>query len=97
MLKDISGKSQARRQGKTPAVQSDPSDRELLNFYLKLIPRERKALFAGTARTSGLVGLCQRTIECWIETGEIRAVRVGKKYQVYLPTLQQYLSNRCDL
>jgi hypothetical protein len=28
----------------------------------------------------------------WIELGQIQAIRVSKKYQVYLSSVQQYLS-----
>ena len=74
-------------------IKDGPSDEELLRMYLKLPKKERSELFADTARAAELTDLSQRTIQFWIETGAIRAIPIGKKYQVYLESLGDYLKN----
>lgn len=75
-------------------VKSGPTDEELLKMYLNLPGKERRDLFADTARAAELTDLSQRTIQLWIETGAIRAVPIGKKYQVYLESLRDYLERQ---
>ena len=71
-----------------------PTDEELLRLYLKLPKQERRELFADTARAAELTDLSQRTIQLWIETGAIRAVPIGKKYQIYLESLRDFLEKQ---
>lgn len=71
-----------------------PTDEDLLRMYLKLPKKERSDLFADTARAAELTDLSQRTIQFWIETGAIRALSIGKKYQVYLESLRDYLKKQ---
>ena len=73
------------------AIKDSPTDEELLRMYLKIPKKERSELFADTARAAELTDLSQRTIQFWIETGAIRAIPIGKKYQVYLESLGDYL------
>lgn len=68
-------------------------DAPLLDLYLSLDKTERRKHFACTRQTSEMVGVSRRTIQLWIELGQIQAVRVSKKYQVYLSSVQEYLSN----
>lgn len=68
------------------------SDRDLLVLFLSLPKIERKDQFADTARTAEIVGMSRRTIQLWIELGQIRAVRVGKKYHVHLGSVHGYLN-----
>jgi excisionase family DNA binding protein len=70
------------------------TDEELLNLYLDLPRKERNAMFADTASAAELVGLSQRTIQFWIEIGLIRAVFLGGKYKISLPSLKSYLIRR---
>ena len=77
----------------TRVIKDGPTDEELLKMYLKLPKKERSELFADTARAAELTNLSQRTIQLWIETGAIRAIPIGKKYQVYLESLGDYLKN----
>jgi excisionase family DNA binding protein len=69
-----------------------PNDAELLELYINTPPADRAQLFASTSRTARIVGLSQRTIQFWIETGIIRAVRVGQIYYVDLAFLKHYLA-----
>ncbi|HJQ71282.1 MAG TPA: hypothetical protein VKA70_20055 [Blastocatellia bacterium] len=73
------------------AINDSPTDEELLRMYLNLPKKERSELFADTARAADLTDLSQRTIQLWIESGAIRAIPIGKKYQVYLESLGDYL------
>jgi len=66
-------------------------DTALLSLYLSLDKMERRKRFACTLRTAEMVGVSRRTIQLWIELGQIQAVRVSKKYQVYLSSVEQYL------
>lgn len=75
-----------------PPGQQNNSDTALLNLFLTLDKSERRKHFACTLRTSEMVGVSRRTIQNWIEMGQIRAVRVSKKYQVHLESVQDYLS-----
>jgi excisionase family DNA binding protein len=72
----------------------EPSKDDLLKLFLSLPRPERLDRFADTARTAEIVGMSRRTIQLWIELGQIRAVRVGKKYQVHLDSVHGYL-NEC--
>jgi excisionase family DNA binding protein len=97
MARHSRGKADQGEPQRSCAVDSDVSDRELLNLFLSLPLRKRKALFSGTTQAAKQVGLCRRTIEYWIDSGKIRAIRVGEKYQVHLPSVIEYLENRGTL
>ncbi len=66
-------------------------EEELLEYYLALDDKRRARQFADTARVAHFVGLSQRTIQLWIEIGLIRAVRIGRKYQVDLQSVKAHL------
>jgi len=66
-------------------------EEELLECYLGLDDQRRSRRFADTARVADFVGLSQRTIQLWIEAGLIRAVRIGRKYQVDLESVKDHL------
>jgi excisionase family DNA binding protein len=65
---------------------------KLLHCYLTLNPEKRLERFADTSRAAEITGLSRRTIQFWIEVGQIHAVRLGKKYQVDLHSLYDYLN-----
>ncbi|MBS1807266.1 MAG: helix-turn-helix domain-containing protein [Acidobacteria bacterium] len=64
---------------------------ELLPFYLEKTAEQRNKLFADTARTAEIFGVSQRTIQNWIELGWIQAIKIGKKHQVYLNSVTEYI------
>lgn len=66
-------------------------DLELLDLYLELGPKERERRFADTYRTAQLVGVTRRTIQLWIDAGSIRAIQIGRKYQVALDSVWAHL------
>ena len=74
------------------AAKDGLTDEDLLRLYLRLPKKERRELFADTAQAAELTDLSQRTIQLWIETGAIRAVSIGRKYWVYLKSLDDYLN-----
>ncbi len=76
--------------------QSELTDEQLLDYYLHLSKPQREEEFADTAQAAEMVGIAQRTIQLWIETGLIRAVVVGRKYKVYTTSLKQYLRSRVN-
>ena len=69
------------------------SDSDLLKLYLTLPQGERRKRFTDTAETAAIVGISRRTIQLWIELGQIRAVRVGKKYYVHIDSVHRYLND----
>jgi excisionase family DNA binding protein len=71
-------------------------DLDLLDLYLALPTKQRYEQFAGTLRAAEMAGLAQRTIQLWVECGLIRAVFVGRKYQVHLDSLWEYLRSLRD-
>ncbi len=75
-----------------PPRQPKSSDTALLNLFLSLDKNERRKHFACTLRTSEIVGVSRRTIQLWIELGQIQAVRVSKRYQVHLASVHEYLN-----
>jgi excisionase family DNA binding protein len=67
---------------------------ELLPLYLETSEEKRRKLFADTARTAEIFGVSQRTIQNGIEMGWIQAVKIGKKYQVYLHSVTEYIKRK---
>jgi hypothetical protein len=84
----------AREEAAPPA--SEPGSEQLLDLYLSLDPKQRDGQFAGTACAAEKVGVSQRTIQLWIEIGKIRAILLGGKYTVFIPSLWQHLKNQVD-
>jgi len=75
-----------------PLFSPKPPETALLDFYLSLDKQEKRKHFACTLRTAEMVGVSRRTIQLWIEFGQIQAIRVSKKYQVVLSSVQEYLN-----
>ena len=73
---------------------TESTDPDLLTLYLGVSPARRKQLFVGTASAAERIGVSQRTIQAWIDAGLIRAVPVGRKFQVELASLLGYLRRR---
>lgn len=74
-----------------PARRELLSDTQILKHFLSLSPDLRRRHFADTSAVASQVGLSRRTIQLWIEVGSIRAVRVGRRYQVVLASVYGYL------
>lgn len=72
------------------------TDEELLELYLSLPKEQREKRFIDTAQAAEITGLSVRTMQSWIESGVVRAVHIGKKYQVDLDSLREYLKDRTD-
>jgi excisionase family DNA binding protein len=72
------------------------SNEELLMLYLSLPSQKRGEVFAPTARTAEIAGVSQRTVNLWIHSGLIQAIRIGKKYQVRLESLREFLKAVVD-
>jgi hypothetical protein len=86
--------SASAAQAAARAVKPELSDEELLRLYLSLSPKERAEQFVTTARAAKKSGLSPRTILNWIELRAIRAVPVGRKYFVYVNSLEEHLMSR---
>lgn len=79
-----------------PAAEGELTDGQLLNLYMAASVQERTKLFAHTGRAADLTGLSRRTIQLWVETGAVRAIAIGRRYEIYLPTLTGYLETRME-
>jgi hypothetical protein len=66
----------------------------LLNRWLCLSEEGRKEEFVNTARAAQIAGMAQRTIQHWIETRNIAAVPIGRRYEIHLISLKKYLQLR---
>jgi excisionase family DNA binding protein len=69
-------------------------EHELLERYLALPAGIRDQQFPNTANAASIVGLSRRTIQFWIEIGEVQAVLIGGKYRVSIDSLRDYLRRR---
>ena len=72
----------------------NPTSYELLEQYLALSAEDRSQQFPDTAGAASIIGLSRRTIQLWIELGEIQAVLIGGKYRVHLDSVRAYLERR---
>lgn len=67
------------------------SDEELFQLYLAMSKEQRERRFANTATAADLIGISQRTVQFWIETGAVRAIPIGGRFKVDLESLKEYL------
>jgi excisionase family DNA binding protein len=67
---------------------------DLLNRYLSLSESQRDHEFPTTRRAEELTGVSRRTIQYWIDIGEVEAIFVGRRYRVYFASLKSYLQSR---
>jgi excisionase family DNA binding protein len=77
--------------------ESTGNNKDLLELYLSLTPKQREQKFADTASAAKITGLTQRTIQLWIEFGVISAIPIGRKYKIELDSLIAYLKSRIEL
>jgi excisionase family DNA binding protein len=68
----------------------------LLDLYLTTPHKQRDEQFMSTADAAEIAGLSQRTIQFWIDSGALSAIRIGKNYRVSLDSLREYLQEAND-
>ena len=68
----------------------------LLDLYLTTPNKQRDEQFLSTADAAEIAGLSQRTIQFWIDSGALCAIRIGKNYRVSLDSLREYLQRAND-
>jgi len=68
----------------------------LLERWLQLSKEEKSRQFADTASAAEVAGVSQRTIQNWIDSGSVAAIRVGKKFRVSLLSLKESLLKRAS-
>jgi hypothetical protein len=93
-LKSKIEKQAAQKKRSQPSMKST-NESFMLHTFLALSSHDRARLFATTAVMSRKTGLSQRTLQSWIEVGLIVAIRIGRNYQIYIPSVQSYL-NECN-
>lgn len=80
----------------SPAVLTNLSDTDLLTLYLSLPPESREKAFINTAEAAKLTGVSIRTIQLWIESGAVRALVIGSKYKIVIPSLRAHLERKMN-
>jgi excisionase family DNA binding protein len=78
----------------SPAEIANLTDAEVLHLYLSLPPASREKAFINTAQAAEITGLSMRTIQLWIESGAVRAIAIGRKYQIVLESLKAHLEGQ---
>ncbi len=72
------------------------NDRGLIELYLRLDPIERRRTFLTTRAAAREIGVAQRTLQTWIADGKLAAVRVGGRYLVHAPSLENAVRYAVD-
>jgi hypothetical protein len=67
---------------------------KLLQLYCSLPAEERDTQFLSTASIAEKYGLPPRTVQHWIDYRWIAALKIGRKYKVYAPSVIDFL-HRC--
>ncbi len=81
----------------SPQIEAEESHEEkLLNRYLILRGQAREKEFVSTTLAAEMAGVTQRTIIRWINEGKVFGIRIGKKRQIYVGSLQSYLQEASD-
>ena len=68
----------------------------LLDLYLTTPTKQRDEQFLSTADAAEIAGLSQRTIQFWIDSGALSAIRIGKNYRLSRDSLREYLQEAND-
>lgn len=66
-------------------------DVDLRSLFIRLSPEERGDWFLPTDEAARCCEVCQRTVQTWIQSGRVQALRVGKKYFVWRPSLEDMI------
>jgi excisionase family DNA binding protein len=53
--------------------------------------KRREGQFVSTAHAAKIERVSQRTIQFWIDSGGVSAIRAGRNYRVSLDSLREYL------
>jgi excisionase family DNA binding protein len=69
----------------------DITDEELLDRYISLSEKERVEEFLTTEHAAEIAGMSQRTIQLWVDVGDLRAIFLGRKCRVHRDSLMAYL------
>lgn len=67
-----------------------------VDLYLRSSPRERRVQFLDTANVARFFGVSQRTVQYWIHSRKLPAVRVGRTYRVARSSLRRVLEAGLD-
>ena len=82
----------AAAQAHSPAL----SVNALLDLYLATPNKQRDEQFLSTADAAETAGISQRTIQFWIDSGALAAIRIGKNYRVSRDSLRECLQGAND-
>jgi excisionase family DNA binding protein len=70
---------------------------ELLDLYLATPQKHREELFVSTARAAEVAGVSRRTIQSWIDCGDLSAIRIRKCYKVSRDSFREFLEEAMDI
>jgi excisionase family DNA binding protein len=88
---------QRQRAGISPPIPLQAAAADLVELFWSLPPAERAKQFIGTANAAQQLGISRRTVQTWIELGAVSAVKVGRTYRVFLPSLKTMLVDNAEL
>lgn len=77
-----------------PAGQFEDPQEKLLTLWFYCPASERDKQFMDTRAAAELVGVSQRTIRFWIESGCVQAVRIAEKYHIHRKLLESWILTR---
>jgi excisionase family DNA binding protein len=65
--------------------------KDLVEMFLSTGAEGDKADFVDTAGAARMLRVSRRTVQAWIDEDRVKAVRVGKKYWLYVPSIRECL------
>jgi excisionase family DNA binding protein len=80
----------------TPAPVVQDTDDTLLEHYLTLSESQREQEFLTTEDAATFTGLSRRTLQYWVEIGDIKAIFIGRKCLISAASLRAYLKRRAN-
>ena len=83
---------ETRTSANAPQLLVNPTAENLSKLYRNMPEGQRPLRFADTAAVADRYAIPVRTLHNWIGLGLIQAVKIGKKYKVYLPSVNAYLA-----
>jgi excisionase family DNA binding protein len=70
---------------------------DTVDLFWSLSPLERERQFVTTSEAAHQIGISRRTLQNWVQLGEVRAIKVGKNYRVLLASVKARLIDSHDI
>lgn len=75
-------------------MKPQPVQLTLLETYLMLPEEKRQKLFMDTAQASLHTGIPRRTIQFWLSQGEIKAIKIGRRFFIQMDSLKACIEEK---